>query len=168
MPVNYKQGWAVEKRRDIIAFDTIELYHPDIGTLRYVTRQQSSKQFTLEADAPRNPSEIVTFEPLGFRVQRPAQNNEPVVKLDVQLGRVGTDLKPKLKQIQLGGFMNQAELIYRVFYDGEPQLILPLEIATITLEDSNAVIRAEQENPTFRDLSRRYLAADFPGLALSI
>ncbi len=167
MPVNYKQGWAVEKRRDIIAFETIELYHSSIGTLRYITRQQSNKQFTLESDAPRNPSELVTFEPLGFRVQRPAQNNEPVVKLDVQLGRVGTELKQKLKQIELGGFMNQAELIYRVFYDDSPQLILPLEVATITLKDLDAVTRAEQENPTFRDLSRRYLAAEFPVLALS-
>lgn len=168
MPVNYKQGWAIQKRRDIIAYETIELYRPDVGVLRYVTRQQSAKSFTLGADSPRNPSQTVEFQPFGFRVQRPAQNNDPVVKVDVQLGRVGTELKQKLKAIPLGGLMNPAELIFRVFYDSEESMMLPLQIATITFEDTSAVIRAEQENPTFRDLSRRYLADDFPGLALSI
>ena len=161
--INYRE-WATQKKLSI-AYETIEIYHPAIGVLRYVTRQQFSKNFTLGPNEPRDANTEVTFEPFGFIVQRPAQNNDPILRLDVQLGRVGTDLKKSLKLINSASdLMTPAELIFRVFLNDEQVQALPLQIASITIKDRDAVIRAEQENPTFRDISRRYIAADFPGL----
>ncbi len=162
--VNYKE-WLTQKKLSI-AYQTIEVYHESLGTLRYVRNQQFDKSFTLPSDAPRNPSESVVFEPVGFAVQRPEQGDQPVVQMSVQLGAVGTDIKQLLKQIPKGGFMDSAELIYRVFLDGAQVQYLPLQISTITITTDNVVINAEQSNPTFRNISRRYTYADFPGLLL--
>lgn len=165
--INYRQ-WATQKKKSI-AYETIELYHERVGTLRYVTRQQFSKIFTLGNDAPRNPNQQVYFTPLGFLAQRPAQNNEPILRLDINLGRVGSDLKNKLKNISTANdFMSKAELIFRIFLNDEQVQSMAFEINSIIINDSDVLIRAEQENPTFRNISRRYLSDDFPGLEVSI
>lgn len=162
--VNYRR-WATQKKKTI-AYQTIEIYHSAVGVLRYVTNQQFNKSFTLAVGEPRNSGETVEFEAFGFRVQRPAQNNDPILRLDIQLGRVGTEIKKKLKAINTAALlMEKAELIFRIFIDGEQVQRLPFEIATITIKDRDVVIRAEQANPTFRDISRRYEASDFIGLS---
>lgn len=157
---DYKQ-WAVGKNAVDIAYNCIELYHPDIGSHYYVNNQQFDKQFTLPANAPRNANTLTTFEPLGFVVERPSSGKEPVVSLDVTMGRVGSEMKKKLEQVDL---MEFGELVYWVFLNGAAKLQLRLQIADITLEDNAVLIRAEQENPTFRDISEIYTADRFPGL----
>lgn len=164
--IRYKQ-WATQKRK-AIAFNTIEIYHPDIGTLRYVNHQQFRKSFRLNADSPRDAGRVVDFQPFSFEITRPNQNGDPILSLEVQMGRVGSQVKSNLKMISATGFMTPAQLIYRVFLDNEQVLSLPFEISTITIEDQTVVIRGEQENPTFRDISRIYLASDFPGLTQTI
>ena len=162
--VTYKE-WLTQKKLSV-AYETIEIYHVDIGVKRFVRNQQFEKNFTLPSDAPRNASESVEFDPVGFVLQRPEQGDQPVVSMNVQLGAVGSDIKRLLKQIPIDGFMNQAELIYRVFLDGDQVQYLPLQISTISITTDNVVINAEQSNPTFRNISRRYTYGDFPGLLL--
>ena len=80
-------------------YQTIEFYHPTVGTRRYVRRSQDPLSFTLESDAPRNASQSVEFTGAAFEYVLPEQNGSTITA-EVQLGRVGTEVKSILKQIK--------------------------------------------------------------------
>ena len=112
--VEQRQFFATKKR--LVWFETIELYHPDLGILRYVLNQKFDKQFTLEADAPRNPSETVTFNPVAANTTDP-ELTSGVLTRSFQFERVGTEIKEKQKSIDAdtGGYIKQLEVVYRQY-----------------------------------------------------
>lgn len=166
MPVtinnNYKE-WAVQKKPDI-AYKTIEIYLPNVGTTRLVRDQQFSKYFTLPSDAPRNANQSVEFEPVDFTEERPANDDSPFLAMNVTIQALGSDLKRELKKIQKGGLYDGAELIYREFLNDEEVRNITLEISSASITLTGNTISATQENPTFKSVSRRESATDFPGL----
>ena len=170
MPVSTRIRFFNTKPVDQVLYTTIELYHPDIGVLRYVTGQQFDKQFTLEADAPRNPGELVTFQAVAFDAPEPEQGEDGEVSLDIQFGAVGIDVKPKIKQITDPGWQQPLEIIWRQFLSDitGPQVVLEFEAETLTLQDLSAGIRAQQVNQSARDVAELYTTDRFPGLAQSI
>ena len=100
-----------------IYYETIELYHSQIGTLRYVFNQFFDKTFTLEAGAPRDASTAVVFSPASGDISPLIQSSNPVSSLQINLGRVGQNVKSELKKINGTGWLEQIQCLYRV-YDG--------------------------------------------------
>lgn len=155
-----------------IYFETIELFHIQIGTLRYVARQFFDKSFTLEATAPRNPGETVVFNPAAMEISPLVQSDNPVTSLGIHLGRVGQNVKENLNKISGTGWLRSVECIYRV-YDGSntaaPLNVPPqLQISGINMQDDHVTLTAEDDNPSGVTVARRYLAQDFPGLEVQI
>lgn len=170
MPASTRIQFFNSKPADQVLYTTLEIYHIDIGVLRYVTGQQFDKTFTLETDAPRNANETVTFEAVAFDAPEPEQGEDGEVSLDIQLGAVGIDVKSKIKMITDAGWESPLEIVYRQHLSGEtyPALVLEFEAETLTLQDLSAAIRAQQVNQAARDVAEIYTTDRFPGLSQSI
>jgi hypothetical protein len=151
-------------------YKTIEIYDQINGTFRYVTGRIDPKNFTLESSAPRDAGLSVEYTGGYFEYSRPEQS-ESNVSLDIQLGRIGKQIKQKLKNIRGFDRFNSAEVILREYIEGqesEPVFVLKMYIATITLTRDGVVIRAELDNPSNINVSRIATSEDFPGLAESL
>ena len=168
MATQQEKQFFTTKPREIY-FETIELYHSQIGTLRYVFKQFFDKEFTLESDAPRDAGNAVSFSPAAGEVSPLIQSDSPTTSLEINLGRVGQNVKNRLSNINGTGWIEQIECIYRV-YDGsdtsEPLNVPPrLFISNISMTRDNVSIDgAEDDNPLGVTVARKYLAQDFPGL----
>lgn len=149
------------------SYDTVEIYHPSGVLLRYVNGRFDPIYFTLESNAPRNPSALVEFTGKGFQFQQPDQN-DTTVAADLQLGRVGSEVKQILKSIRGFDRAKVGEVIYRQFIDGpnsQPCKVIRLYIRSVTMTADGVVIRVEQDNPADRSVSRIYTVDIFKGLA---
>lgn len=149
------------------SYDTVEIYHPSGVLLRYVTGRIDPIDFTLEASAPRNAGEVVEYTGKGFQFQQPDQN-DTIVSADLQLGRVGSEVKQILKSIRGFDRAKVGEVIYRQFIDGpnsEPAKVIMLYIRSVTMTADGVVIRVEQDNPADRAVSTIYAVEVFKGLA---
>ena len=111
-----RKYWASKEKR--IRFETVEIYHEAIGTLRYVLKQFTDKNFTLESDAPRNPSETVSFTAIAGVLADEEQSSLEVERV-LNLGRVGTEIKQKLKLINNAERYKSAQMIVRYYIQGE-------------------------------------------------
>jgi hypothetical protein len=151
-------------------YQTVEIYHPTIGVLRYVSGRIDFKNFTLESTAPRNPGALVTFTAGSFSFKEPDQNSS-FIETDLQLGRVGKQIKQKLKSITGANRFLTGEVIYRTYFDGEesaPAFVLRLYIASATMTSQGAVLRITQDNPNDRGIASLYTSERFPGLTESL
>jgi hypothetical protein len=160
------QQFFNQKPIAIIRFKTIEIWHPQIGTLRFV-KDFTDKQLGIESTADRDAGQTVTFSALNFEVADPAQDDTPNALIIIQLGRVGSDVKDKLKLIKDFGFMDSVEVIYRYYLSDDltaPAKKFKLFGGSVVLSGNNAGITAEDDNPTNQDVSRVYTYEDFPGL----
>ena len=111
-----RRYWASKEKR--IRFKTVEIYHESIGTLRYVLNQFTDKSFTLESDAPRNAGQTVTFTALTGELSDEAQTNLTVNRT-LSLGRVGSEIKQKLKLIDNAARYKSAQMIVRYYIQNE-------------------------------------------------
>lgn len=152
-------------------YKTVEIYHETIGLLRYVSGRIDPLGFTLEVSAPRNAGETVQFIGSYFEYEQPEQN-QGNISLRLQLGRIGKDVKQKLKLVkQSGTQFSPADVIIREYVGDTltaPAFRLRLFISTITMTSDGAVLLAELDNPAGRPIARRYTAEDFPGLEVSL
>jgi hypothetical protein len=144
-------------------YRTIEIYHPSGVLMRYVSGRIDPKNFTLEASAPRNAGESVEFLGGAFEFQQPEQNDN-IVQADLQLGRVGTNVKQVLKGIRGTARAQVGEVVFREYLDGaEPVFVLRLFIRSITMTADGVVIRVEQDNPSDRPVLDVCTPERFPG-----
>ncbi len=153
-----------------VYYETIELYHSQIGTLRYVFNQFFDKTFTLEAGAPRDASTAVVFKAASGDVSPLTQSSNPVSSLQINLGRVGQGVKAELRKISGTGWLEQIQCLYRV-YDGSnltaPMNVPPeLFISNVSMDGESVSLTAEDDNPGGIAVARKYLAQDFPGLEI--
>ena len=167
MATTAEQRFFTTKPRQIY-FETIELHHSQIGTLRYVFKQYFDKTFTLESTAPRDAGLPVTFAAAAGEVSPLVQSDSPTTSLEISLGRVGQQVKQQLKKINGTGWLEQIECIYRV-YDGsnasEPMNNPPtLFISNVSMDLDSVSMTCEDDNPNGVTVARKYLAQDFPGL----
>lgn len=156
-----------ERRR---YYKTIEYYDAVNGILRYVDGRRNPKNFTLEDDAPRNPSATVQYIGGAVSYSLPEQN-EDNPSLEIQLGRIGQFVKSKLKALTGFDRFNPAEVIIREYIEGEesaPVAVLRLYVSTITMTSDGVAILAEIDNPASRRICRIVTADDFPALAESL
>lgn len=160
-----------ETRERVAKFEAIEVYHPAVGVIRYVNKQFYDKEFKLESGAPRNAGETVTFTAGNFQVQHPDVSEDGVMSMTVQLGRIGTDIKSKLKAIKDYNlnFANtlQTEYIYREFINGVPSTFSAW-ISNITISGDSVAITASDDNPALISVATRYSSQKFPGMKVII
>lgn len=159
--------WAT-KPADQAWYTTLEVYNANAGLRRFVAGQQSAQTFTLEANAPRNAGESVSFEPVGFRAPQPEQGDDGMT-LDIQLGAIGFEAKPYIKDV-IGSWPPTIEIVWRQHLSGvtDPVQWFYFEAADLSLESISVGIRAEQVNQAARDVSRIYKGDEFQGLRGSI
>lgn len=166
--MNRNHYFAAKAR--IREYRTLEVYHPAIGILRYVNGRLDPLTATLESSAPRNAGQLVTFLGGAFEFQKPEQRSN-TVKADIQLGNIGQNIKQMLKNIRNADRAKTGEVIYREYLGnnlGAPEFVLRLFITGISLTAQGAVIRAEQDNPSDRQIAEFYTSERFPGLAESL
>ena len=148
-------------------YKTLEIYHPTIGLLRFVSGRIDPLSFGLEASAPRNAGDTVEFTGAAFQYTLPEQN-ENVITMEIQLGRVGRDVKQKLKAIkQAGTQFDSADVVIREYIEGElttPMFALRLFVSTITMTFEGVAILTQLDNPAGRNVAELATIERFPGL----
>ena len=165
MQTEYKNFWTV-KPLDQKEYVTVEFYHPVNGVERYVAGEMFDIDLQLEADAPRNAGQVVTFTAAAFDAPEPEQGSDGDVSLQLQLGAIGRMLKEKYRAISNSGSRVPVEVIWRKYLSGVtgPKVVLEFEEANIALRGLSAAISAKQVNPAARSVAEIYTAERFPGL----
>lgn len=153
-----------ERRR---YYKTFELYHEVVGLTRFVSGRIDPIYFGLEASAPRNAGQMVEYTGHSFEYTLPEQTEENIT-MDLQLGRVGTDVKSKLKQVRREGKSNsQADVIIREYIEGEldaPVFALRLFVSAITITAQGVVVSLQLNNPAGLNISEIATIERFQGL----
>lgn len=121
-------------------YRTLEIYHPDFSeTLRFV-KDFVDKSLTLEADAPRNPGQLVLFTALSMRITEPQESDTNDSLLTVKLGAVGNEVQDQISQVT--DTLEPIQVIYRKYYSGdesEPVLILNLAVSNVSFNSYESV-----------------------------
>lgn len=168
MTITRRRFFATKER--VRYYKTIEIYHPAGVLLRFVNGRIDPKLFTIEASAPRNAGAEVEFTGGNFEYQQPEQN-ENLVSADVQLGRVGTQVKQLLKSIRGLDRAKTGEVILREYIAGQesaPVFVMRLFIRSVTMTAEGVAISIEQDNPADRNIAELYTSERFPGTAENI
>lgn len=163
-----RRAFFAQKQRKL-RYRTVEIYHPTIGVKRYVRKQQDPVNLTLEASAPRNGGELVSFDGAFFNYSLPEQSDS-TISAEIQFGQVGRIFKQELKKIKGADRAKSGEVIIREWVKGEvsPDYVLRLYLATVATEANGAVILATQDDPSDKGVSEIYTTSRFPGLKESL
>ncbi len=156
-----------KKPKDVIPFFTFEIYQANAGLFRFYKTGFSDKSFTLESDAPNNPSETVEFRAINFEGSSPSQTAEPQILIEVSVQRVGSELKSALKNMIGFAAYDPIEFTWREYLSddtSEPAKVYYLYAQNITLSGSSATIVATDENPLSQTVSDIANTVRFPGL----
>lgn len=157
-----RQRYFRTKPANVVLYETLQLYHPDLGWFRYVTGQQEPKAFGVDGI-----DEV--FEPFGFVAGEPEQGEEGEVVMNIQLGAVGAFITEKVKRISNWRAPLTVKWAQYLSTDhSTPVISIDMEAHTLTLEDRVAAIRAGQVNFAAYDVAVTYKTDVFPGLAVAI
>jgi hypothetical protein len=147
---------------------TIELYHPAFNQVYRFVREQEDQQLALEASAPRNAGETVTFTALAMQITEPGEeaNADPV--LIVQLGAVGGEVNAELDGFTPSDFLTEVEIVYRKYFSGdlsEPAVIISETVTGLTFTGADQVgFTGEGVDLTNKRAGRVYTLEEFPAL----
>ncbi len=154
---------------DVVIIDTIEIRHPAFEAPIRVTTNGVPIQARLEANAPTDAGQVVTFESFPFEFQLPEVIDSGVPELSLKIDNVSREI---LRNIELAMPEPQVlEVTYRAFLDvdllGGPQNDPPLHMNITSIEADAMVVTAKASivdfvNRTFP--SQLYDDRRFPGL----
>jgi len=152
------------KALDQVKYTTLEFHNPNAGTRRFVTEQVEDKDFLIESGAPLNAGEVVTFQAVAFSAPEPEQS-ESGAMLNIDMGAIGFEAKPYLEAV-MTQWPQRLDVRYRQYLSGysQPQLVVYLEGAEVTINDSVVSIQAEQVNQAARNIAVLYDTETYPGL----
>lgn len=159
---------------DAIILHTLELRHPDFrdetgNTVAIrVVRDRVDLTARLEADAPLNAGQLVTFIAMGFELDLPPVDTAPVPEIVVTLDNVSREIVRHLD----AAAESQAviEITYRPYLSNDlegPQMDPPI---TLVLTEVEADVQRVTARARMMDIgnkafpSRSYTAREFPGL----
>lgn len=157
-----KQFFAQRQKKS--KMQAFEIYHPAIGYVRYVGGQFYSKTLTMR-DGSR-----VSFEPAQLKFSLPSMSEYNTLSMKVELGRVGTMVKEKLRAIEEYNLANPntttTDFRYFNFIDGVETYRIEMWVKDVILDDQFAAIIASDDNPAAINVAERYEVERFPGLAV--
>lgn len=145
---------------------TIELYHPDIGVHRYC-EPYSDKSLTLEAGAPRNASQAVTFTAASVEIGEPSEGANRTSSFTASFPMAGTQISEIMDQIT--DYLIPIEFIYRKYLSTvltEPaQTPSYVYVSAIAFDgDKNVTISAATDNGSIRRTGSIYTLEKYPSL----
>jgi hypothetical protein len=153
-----------------IGYDTLEIRHPAFTQPIRVVNDFEDLNATLEASAPLNAGEEVTFQAFGFSFDRPAVDDQGRPRITVQLDAVNQEA---LDAVALATQSSEpVEITYRAFLSsdlaGGPQNDPPLHLvvqsvsASLTSISCEAVLDGFHADQPFPGVV--YTTRDWPGL----
>ncbi len=169
--MNYKQAIAkffasnVPAEREIL---TLELYHSQVGTLRYV-QQARDVTATLEADAPRNPGAAVLFTAAAIELTLPSQQNDSRQQLGIAVSALIDEAQDAIEAISGPGYLEPLQAMLRIYLASDlsaPQNDPPLSLTADSIDkDASAItIQASADNINNMRSGELYSFARFPTL----
>lgn len=153
---------------DEVVYHTLELRHAAFSAPIRVVRDNADLVARLEATAPANPGELVTFVAYGFNLERPEVSSSGVPQCAIEIDNVSREI---LANIELAVPQTDPILVtYREYLASDlegPQNDPPM---TLTIVSINADVFRVRAVASYPDLSNRrfpredYTAERFPGL----
>lgn len=125
---------ATIARVDRAVFDTLEIWHEDFTQPGFIVNNNEAFDGVLEATAPRQAGETVTFQPVRFRPEWPEENADAASAG----ARIAADgVTPLLvEQLRLArGSLTPVVAIWRVYASDEPSGPARLPVVTFELGD---------------------------------
>lgn len=153
---------------NLVIYHTLEIWHPNFSTPIRVVRDHADLTARLEASAPRDAGQTVTFVGYAFDVVPPEVTHTAVPQCVIEIDNVSRDI---LAHVEAS--MGSSELItltYRAFLSSDltaPQNNPPL---TLTVLSISATVFRVRATCGFPNLANRrfpgldYTAEVFPGL----
>jgi Domain of unknown function (DUF1833) len=153
---------------DTVILHTLEIWHPAFATPIRVVRDMADLQARLEATAPRDGGQMVTFTALAFDLDLPPVDTAPVPEITITLDNVGREISDALDEAAIS--QDKIEVTYRPYLSTDldgPQMDPPV---TMTLSDVEAdplrvighAAMLDFGNKAFPSIT--YTASRFPGL----
>lgn len=162
-----KEAYASAPAASVI-LHTLEIWHPNFTVPIRVVRDTVTLEATLEAGAPRNAGELVSFVGYAFDITPPDVEHSSIPQCVIEIDNVSRDI---LAQFDLAlGDINPITVIYRAFLSDDlsgPENDPPLTLTIMSISASVFRIRA---TAGFGDLTNKrfpgvdYTAEVFPGL----
>lgn len=152
----------------VIVYATLELYHPAWSVPIRVVQDRVDLIATLEASAPRDANQAVTFTAFGFEVTRPEVGPGGTPQVTVEIDNVSREVVANIFAAQ--GNLNLLTVIYREFLSTDltgPQNNPPLSLTVLSISADVFRVRA---TCGFTDVANKkfpreeYSAERFPGL----
>tara|TARA_R110000851_G_scaffold23315_1_gene68348 strand:- start:2947 stop:3450 length:504 start_codon:yes stop_codon:yes gene_type:complete len=137
-----RKYWA-QKPADVLKFETVEFYHPDFGYIRLVGNQFSDK--TLDGDL---------YQAVSMDFPQVTNQTSDTTKAgSLQFGRIGTNIREKLKLITpMGGIKYPITAILRCFEEGVTAAIYERQYFVgkngININADSVVIALAVDNPS--------------------
>lgn len=153
---------------DTVILHTLELRHPSFTEPIRVVNDHKDLVATLEAGAPVNPGEQVTFIRFAFRFQLPEVITTGMPEIEIEIDNVSSDI---VGYMDLAANSDQLiEVTYRPYISTDltaPQMDPPL---TLILHDVEADIMSVRGRASYGDFGNLRFPGDlydadrFPGL----
>lgn len=156
-----------ESQREI---RTIEAYHPQFSKVERFANNYTPLTAGIEAGAPRNAGEMVTYEAATLQIEDPAERNDTDQVLSISMGATDDRLNDILNQISGSGYLQPVEIVYRKYYSNDlsvpatPPLYVYMSAVTYENADS-ATITAEDADLATKRSGAIYTIEDYQGLA---
>lgn len=152
-----------EQRQRRILYQLIEFSHAAIGDKRFVNKQFADKTFRIDGVSK-------TFQGAQFVLTMPEISDSDPVIMQVQLGRVGSNIKQYVKQIntyrKTSPNVDPVVFTYYQYLDGDLNYhqTIQLWVSNIAIDGDSVAIRMADDNASGINCARLYDAVDFPGL----
>lgn len=171
----FDEAWeeaAASNRRKAGRLVTLELIHPGIVAegvpvpIRAIAARRA-RELRLEATAPVNPGELVTFEPLTFTTAMPVRAANGSVTSRITIANIGGKVWPYIEQAV--AVQADATLILRQYFANNPDVVVfgPVAFTVTGVTVANGAVEGECSIDTNSDVmvpSLKYTADRFNNL----
>lgn len=152
-----------ETRPRRIRYELISFSNPAFGERLFVNKQFADKTFPIDGVNK-------TFQAANFELTYPEITDSDPVVMNVQLGRVGSNIKTYVKQLNAYRRANpNTDPVVFNFYeyfegDANYSSSMQLWVSSIAIDGDSVAMRMADDNASGINCARLYNAVDFPGL----
>ena len=144
------------RRPNRILYDTITIYSPTFGYIRFVNDQIFPK--TLGGNV---------YQPCRMEISDSQQSSTPVIAAGVKFSRMASDFKQKLKEWKGYGRITPIQFTRTRFDAADlntPIKAWTLFVSDTSLDPSDVTVSLTIKNPLNANIGRPYNIEEFPGL----
>ena len=155
-------------------FRTIEIFHPKFSKTFRLVQDFDQYDAFLESTAPRQPGQLITFEPFSGKIVEPAERNDGDLSLQVDIGDLKGEIQDELDMIDGVDWLTPIEIIYRKYWsdDNTAPAVNPFYLFanSPSFEESdgeipvNASFTAQDSDLSQKSAGSLYTTTDYSGL----